>query len=515
MNVSLIVRGVTQRIRFHIEPALSFVPGRARAAERLLADDGAGRLVVHVEVPGRVAQPVLRLLDGGAILREHRAGEPVRASRVDQVERVAPALLVVDVRRHDRAEQLVAQEPEVGVPRLDHRRLDEVAPRVVGAAARDDLRVGMRASLPRSRRAASRSELPSMTAPMKFPKSADVADLDRRDLLGQPLAQRRPQVRRRVDARRGRALLALVLERAAHDRGRERVEVGRRVGDDEVLAAGLADDPRVVAVAADVLADRLPHAVEHGGRAGEVDAGEVAARERRVADLGPGAVDEVDDAVREAGLLRRAASGSGRESIAVDAGFHTTMLPISAGELGRLPAIAVKLNGETANTNPSSGRYSSRFQTPGDEIGLLRVDPRHELDVEAQEVDQLAGGVDLRLVRGLRLAEHRRRVERVAPRPGEQLGRAQEDARRAPPTASATSPCQASAAASIACATCSAPPWWTSARTCSRVVRHHGRLRVAGRDVLAADHERHLDPLATASARGRACSAARSGLPGA
>jgi hypothetical protein len=25
-NVSLIVRGLTQRIRFHIEPALSFVP---------------------------------------------------------------------------------------------------------------------------------------------------------------------------------------------------------------------------------------------------------------------------------------------------------------------------------------------------------------------------------------------------------------------------------------------------------------------------------------------------------
>ena len=29
----------------------------------------------------------------------------------------------------------------------------------------------------------------------------------------------------------------------------------------------------------------------------------------------------------------------------------------------------MKLNGETANTNPSSGRYSIRFQMPGDEIG--------------------------------------------------------------------------------------------------------------------------------------------------
>src|SRR5512133_1699886 len=34
--------------------------------------------------------------------------------------------------------------------------------------------------------------------------------------------------------------------------------------------------------------------------------------------------------------------------IAEDAGFQTTVLPISAGEVGRLPAIEVKLNGVTA-----------------------------------------------------------------------------------------------------------------------------------------------------------------------
>ena len=44
-------------------------------------------------------------------------------------------------------------------------------------------------------------------------------------------------------------------------------------------------------------------------------------------------------------------------------------MPISAGELVRLPPMAVKLNGETASTKPSSGRYSMRFQTPGDETG--------------------------------------------------------------------------------------------------------------------------------------------------
>ena len=40
-----------------------------------------------------------------------------------------------------------------------------------------------------------------------------------------------------------------------------------------------------------------------------------------------------------------------------------------AALVGRLPAIAVKLNGVTAKTKPSSGRYSIRFQTPCEETG--------------------------------------------------------------------------------------------------------------------------------------------------
>ena len=57
------------------------------------------------------------------------------------------------------------------------------------------------------------------------------------------------------------------------------------------------------------------------------------------------------------------------ETSAVDAGFHTTVLPISAGAVGRLPPIEVKLNGVTAKTKPSSGRYSSVFHMPGAETG--------------------------------------------------------------------------------------------------------------------------------------------------
>ena len=50
-------------------------------------------------------------------------------------------------------------------------------------------------------------------------------------------------------------------------------------------------------------------------------------------------------------------------------GFQTTTLPSRAGAVGRLPAIDVKLNGVIASTNPSSGRYSSRFHEPGADPG--------------------------------------------------------------------------------------------------------------------------------------------------
>src|SRR5207253_7093476 len=99
-------------------------------------------------------------------------------------------------------------------------------------------------------------------------------------------AQLWPRVGGDVEAGGRRALLPLVLEGAADDRRRDGLDVRGGVGDDEVLAAGLADDARVVAVPTDVLPDRLPDALEDGRRAGEVDAGELRAGERGLADLG-------------------------------------------------------------------------------------------------------------------------------------------------------------------------------------------------------------------------------------
>src|SRR4051795_5610700 len=113
--------------------------GCAGAAEWLLPDHRAGRLVVHVEVAGGVAQRVVRLRDGRPVGGEHGAGESVGRGGVDHIERVIEPLLVVHVGGHDRPEQLPLHQVERGVFGCDHGRADEVAVAVVGVPTDHDL----------------------------------------------------------------------------------------------------------------------------------------------------------------------------------------------------------------------------------------------------------------------------------------------------------------------------------------------------------------------------------------
>src|ERR1035437_8004081 len=99
---------------------------------------------------------------------------------------------------------------------------------------------------------------------------------------------------------------------------------------------------------------------------------------------------------------------SDAESCWVVDGFQTTVLPSSAGAGGRLPALEAV---------PGAGRG----------VGLVVGEVGGEVDVGAPEVDQLAGGVDLRLDHRLALAEHGGRVDPRPPGPGEEVGGAQED----------------------------------------------------------------------------------------
>src|SRR6266566_8891295 len=112
--------------------------GSACAAERLLADDRAGRLVIDVEVAGRIAKLFVGEIDCVTLACEDRSSQSVWGAFVDQFERLAVFPFGVDVGRDDGAEELLPHRAEVGVGCLEHRRLDEVALRVVIAAAYED-----------------------------------------------------------------------------------------------------------------------------------------------------------------------------------------------------------------------------------------------------------------------------------------------------------------------------------------------------------------------------------------
>src|SRR3954466_10693712 len=78
-------------------PSFVVGAGRARATERLGPDDGAGGLVVDVEVAGRVAEGIVGIADRPRVAGEDRAGESVRGRLVDEGQCLLPVGVVVDV----------------------------------------------------------------------------------------------------------------------------------------------------------------------------------------------------------------------------------------------------------------------------------------------------------------------------------------------------------------------------------------------------------------------------------
>ena len=253
----------------------------------------------------------------------------------------------------------------------------------------------------------------------------------------------RPHRLRHVGARGGRALLALELEGAADHRDPQHVGVGRGVGDDEVLAAGLADDPRVGAVRRDVLADGAPQVLEGRRGAGEVDAGEVGVGQRDLRHVEAVAGEHVDDARRHPRLLeqlhrQRRGELLGRRRLPDHRVAHQRrrgrQVAGDRGEVERRDRVDEALERAVVGAVPDAGAVRDRLV--GED--LLRV-----VDVEAPEVDQLAGGVDLGLERRLGLAQHGRGVDPLPPRAGQQVGGLEDDrarARRSPWPASRARP---------------------------------------------------------------------------
>ena len=198
--------------------------------------------------------------------------------------------------------------------------------------------------------------------------------------------------------------------------------------DDEVLAARLADEARICSVVADFLADRAPHALEHLGRAGEVDARELLVPEDALGELSSAAAHHVDDAGRQTRLIKDLHQEVRHEKRLRRRLEHDRV----AHERGGRRQV-----GGDGREVERAHREHKAFERP-----VLEAVPRRavierllpeqlvgEVCVVPPEVDRLAGRVDLGLVDCLRLAEHRRRVDGVPPWAGEQRCGPQQDRR--------------------------------------------------------------------------------------
>ena len=263
--------------------------GGTGAAERLLPDDRAGRLVVDVEVAGGEPQRMVSFGDGRPVLGDDGAGQAVRAALVDQAQRVgegAGAGVVVHVHRQDRPEVLGAERLIGRVLAEQHGRLHEEAFGVVVGATGGDREAVGRLGPVHGRGVAVEGSLVDHRTP-EVGEVGDVAVAQVGDLAKEVITHPPPHRLRHERAGGGRALLALVVEGSPDQRRGQHLRIGGGVRDDEVLAAGLPDQPRVAVVAAQVVADLLPQGLEGGGRAGEVDAGQPSGRSaprRRPAD---------------------------------------------------------------------------------------------------------------------------------------------------------------------------------------------------------------------------------------
>src|SRR5215210_7929114 len=144
------------------------------------------------------------------------------------------------------SEDLLAKQPVSGILRFDQRGLDEITVFAPGHAAGNDACV-----------VASVLEIladlgESLFVYYRAHEISEIGDVSHLDVFHDrdgAVAHLGPDRLGDVDSARGRALLPLILESSAGDGDRESDRISGRMRDDEILAAGFADDARVGLVA--------------------------------------------------------------------------------------------------------------------------------------------------------------------------------------------------------------------------------------------------------------------------
>ncbi|CDN43862.1 hypothetical protein BN871_DS_00070 [Paenibacillus sp. P22] len=262
------------------------------AAERMDPDESAGAFAVEVQVAGKkFAAGLLQVLPAARYDRSSKAVIRI----VGEFERLVEGGRLDE--RDNRPEDFFLRDAGLGVHVGENRRLDEIAGRIAGAAARHEPALLL----------ADLDVLLDFAVGVRVHYRTDMGSRLGRVADPELLRQRRYFLQHRVvdvlmddRARAGGALLSGEAERRCRDGFRRQVEIAVGVDDDRVLAAHLGDDALDPLLAGRRLRRALIDAQAHVPGAGEADEAGQGMLDEVVPDFSSRSGQKVDDARRNA-----------------------------------------------------------------------------------------------------------------------------------------------------------------------------------------------------------------------
>lgn len=256
-----------------------------------------------------------------------------------------------------------------------------------------------------------------------------VTDLDSLNLSDKLLLELGPHGLGDVDSRSGTALLTLELEGTTDSLLDSVVNLGRGIDQVEVLSTSLTNDAGVASVSAlsNTLADGAVELTEDGGASSVVESSKLLVLEDDLGDVDGVTGDKLDNILGETSLNQDLVDepvGSNGEITGLpdndvtEKSRGTRQVTGDGSEVEGADSIDKTLKGTVLDTVPDTRRVVH---------GLGVVELLGVVNVEAEEVSQLGGGIDLGLPSVLALAEHGSGHDVVSVLGGDEVGGLEED----------------------------------------------------------------------------------------
>jgi hypothetical protein len=413
--------------------ATSLVVGSrgARATEGLLADNGTSALAVDVEVTSSVAEVLLSEAGSLTVSSEDGTSQTVVRGGLDELADIGHGVrggVIVDVGGKDRTEELGREELVVGVGSGVDGRVDIVALGRVVLATNDKLEVLVALGLIDSARELLEGSLVD-DGTHEVEVLGGVANLDGLNLSDELLLELGPHGLRDVESGGGTTLLALELESTTDGLLDSIVNLSGRVNQVEVLATSLTNDTGVTSVSAlsDTLADSAVELTENAGAASVVEGSKLLVLEDNLGDVDRVTRDELDNVLGETGLnqdlVDEPVGGNGEvtglpDNDVTEKSRGTRQVTSNGSEVERADSVDETLESTVLETVPDTRRVV---------LGLDAVELLSVVNVEAEEISQLSGSIDLSLPSVLALAEHGSGHDVVTVLGVDQVGSREED----------------------------------------------------------------------------------------